>query len=218
MALARQHGRFLMEAMWTACHPVVLAVRDGLAGGRFGTPRHLRAEFGTKFEGPPDSRIFDAALGAGAMLDVGIYPLTVAHLMLGPAEELRAVGELSDAGLRPRRQHRRPLPRRHARHPDRVDDVVVVAHGLDRHRPRPGRPRRTPSTIPAYAEFIPVDGDPVRIEGAEQVIGRGYGNEIAEVGRCLREGLLESPLVPHEQTLLIMRQIDDVLRQVGARR
>ncbi len=71
---------------------------------------------------------------------------------------------------------------------------------------------------PAYAVFTPVDGEPVRIEGAEQVIGRGYGNEIAEVGRCLSEGLLESPLVPHEQTLLIMRQIDDVLRQVGARR
>ena len=40
--LAGMHDRFLMEAMWTACHPVIRAVRDGLAAGRFGTPRHLR--------------------------------------------------------------------------------------------------------------------------------------------------------------------------------
>ena len=49
------------------------------------------------------------------------------------------------------------------------------------------------------------------------MIGRGYGNEIAEVGRCLRAGLRESPLVPHAQTLTLMRQLDDVRRQVGVR-
>ena len=52
-----------------------------------------------------------------------------------------------------------------------------------------------------------------RIE--EPVLGRGYGNEIAEVGRCLRAGLRESPLVPLEQTLTIMRQMDDLRAQVG---
>ncbi len=53
------------------------------------------------------------------------------------------------------------------------------------------------------------------IEAAEPVIGRGYGNEIAEVGRCLRAGLRESPLVPHDQTLLLMRQLDGLLAQIG---
>jgi predicted dehydrogenase len=216
MALARQHGRFLMEAMWTACHPVVLAVRAALAEGRFGTPGHLRAEFGNKFEGAPDSRIFDAALGAGAMLDVGIYPLTVAHLMLGPAQELRAVGELSDLGydLDVSIAGRYPggaLASLTASMTSFTSRTASIATDLGR------VDLADPFHHPGYAEFIPVNGDPVRLGGADQVIGRGYGNEIAEVGRCLGEGLLESPLVPHEQTLLIMRQIDDVLRQVGAR-
>ena len=47
------------------------------------------------------------------------------------------------------------------------------------------------------------------------MIGQGYGNEIAEVGRCLRAGLRESPLVPHEQTLTLLRQMDDLRAQVG---
>ena len=53
-------------------------------------------------------------------------------------------------------------------------------------------------------------GPPVEVLGEEPVIGRGYGNEIAEFQRCLAEGLLESPLVPHAQTLTIMRQMDDL--------
>jgi hypothetical protein len=55
----------------------------------------------------------------------------------------------------------------------------------------------------------------VRIEGAEPVIGAGYGNEVVEVDRCLRAGLRESPLVPHEQTLTLLRQMDAVRTQVG---
>ena len=58
-------------------------------------------------------------------------------------------------------------------------------------------------------------GAPQRITGAVPVIGRGFGHEIAEVGRCLDAGLTESPLVPHAQTLTILRQMDDVRRQVG---
>ena len=146
VALAGQHGRFLMEAMWTACHPVVLALRDGIAAGRFGTPRHLRAELGAKFEGPPDSRIFDPALGASAMLDVGIYPLTFAHLLLGRGRGADRPGRALAARLRPRCQRGRSLPRRRARHHGRVDDVVVVAHGGDRDRHSAASTYRTPST------------------------------------------------------------------------
>ena len=53
------------------------------------------------------------------------------------------------------------------------------------------------------------------IEPLEPVIGRGYGNEIVEVVRCVRAGLRESPLVPHAQTLVLMRQMAQVLDDVG---
>ena len=99
IALAAQHDRFLMEAMWTACHPVILEVRQRIRAGDLGTPRHLHAELG--FVVPPgaSTRMHDPALGASALLDMGIYPLTLAHLMLGEAEELVATADLSEDGI-----------------------------------------------------------------------------------------------------------------------
>jgi predicted dehydrogenase len=99
IALARQHDRFLMEAMWTACHPVVLALRDRLRTGELGTPHHLLAELGFVVDAPPEDRMLDPSLGAGALLDMGIYPLTFAHLLLGEAEELTAYAVLSEEGI-----------------------------------------------------------------------------------------------------------------------
>ncbi len=97
--LAREHDRFLMEGMWTACHPVVHALAEGLRDGRWGRPRHFHAELGFRVDAPPTDRMLDPALGAGALLDMGVYPLTVAHLLLGEAESLSATADLSDRGI-----------------------------------------------------------------------------------------------------------------------
>ena len=62
---------------WSARWP------SSCAPGRFGTPRHLHAELGFRVDAGPEDRMLDPALGAGALLDMGIYPLTFAHLLLG---------------------------------------------------------------------------------------------------------------------------------------
>ena len=99
VGLAREHGVFLMEAMWMACNPVIRALREGLAAGRFGEPRQLHADLGFVVDRPADDRLLDPALGGGALLDMGIYPLTFAHLMLGEAEALAGTAVLSPAGI-----------------------------------------------------------------------------------------------------------------------
>ncbi len=97
--LAREHDVFLMEAMWSACHPVVRELRERLHAGDFGTPRQLRAELGFVVSAGPDDRLLDPALGASALLDMGIYPLTFAHLMLGAPEQVTATASLSEGGI-----------------------------------------------------------------------------------------------------------------------
>lgn len=213
--LAREHDRFLMEAMWMACHPVVRELAAGLRAGRFGTPRQLHAELGFRVEADSSDRMFDPALGASALLDMGIYPLTFAHLMLGEAESLRASASLSEGGidLDVALSGRYPggaLATMSASMTSWSSRAAAIATDLGR--------IDVPDQFhhPAYATFTPAGGGPVTmIEGAEPVLGAGYGNEIAEVGRCLREGLRESPWVPHEQTLTLMRQLDDVRAQIG---
>src|SRR6478736_3160053 len=97
--LAGEHDRFLMEAMWTACHPVIRELGARLAAGEFGGPRHLHAELGFRVEAPPEDRMLNPALGASALLDMGIYPLTFTHLMLGEATALHGTADLSEGGI-----------------------------------------------------------------------------------------------------------------------
>ncbi|GAA3546223.1 Gfo/Idh/MocA family protein [Nocardioides daeguensis] len=207
--LAVEHDRFLMEAMWTACHPVVRELRRELATGRFGTPRHLAAELGFRVDVPPSDRMLAPELGGGALLDMGIYPLTLAHLLLGEAEELRGVATLADSGVDldiaiAGRYPRGAMASLHASMTSWSSRAASIATDLGRvelhgdfHHPRAAV--FTPAGRPEQA---------VVLTGEEPVVGRGYGNEIAEVGRCLRAGLRESPLVPHAQTLTVLRQMD----------
>lgn len=212
-ALARQHDRFCMEAMWTACHPVVLAVRDGLHAGQFGEPKQLHADLGWRVDLPGTDRMLDPALGGGALLDMGIYPLTLAQMMLGTPDQLTATATLADTGI----DLDVAIAGRYG------DAVAAITTSMTAWSPSTATIATTTGRIelptafhhPPYATFVPHDGEPQTIASDTEVVGRGYGNEALEVQRCLREGLVESPLVPHAQTLAVMRQMDDVRRQIG---
>jgi len=225
VALARSHDRFLMEAMWTATHPTIRALRRRLAVGEFGAPRHLHAELGFLVRSDSPDRLLDPALGASALLDMGIYPLTVAHLLFGEALSLQA---LANTRAEPTGTFDLDIVMT-GRYPDGV--LATMASSMTSWSSRAaaiatdrGRIDLDDFHHPTRAVFTPIGGGsndgtapgtPVAIEPEEPVLGRGYGNEIAEVGRCLRAGLRESPLVPHAQTLAIMRQLDELRRQVG---
>lgn len=215
IAQAAHHDRFLMEAMWTACHPVVLAVQRDLRAGRFGTPRHLHAELGFPVPPDPASRMWDPALGASALLDMGIYPLTLAHLLLGEAEELQAQAVLTDRGVDATAVVT-------GRYPGDALATLVCSMTSQSSRAASVATDLGRLDIPTFhhperAVFTPADGgEPVVVEGDEPVIGRGYGHEILEVGRCLAQGLRESPLVPHAFTLTMARQLEQLRAQVGA--
>lgn len=221
--LAGVHDRFLMEAMWTACHPVVRALRERLRAGEFGTPRHLHAELGFRVDAPPEDRMLNPELGASALLDMGIYPLTIAHLLLGPAQLLTAAGDLSDRGIdldiavvgRYAAGALATMTASMTSYSSRACEIATDQGRIrfdDFHHPTEAV--FTPHA-PGPGSWVVEPGEPVVVVGAEPVIGQGYGNEIAEVGRCLREGLRESPLVPHDQTLTLLRQMDELRAQVG---
>lgn len=217
---ARERGLFLMEAMWTACHPMVRKLKALVDSGEYGRPGQLVADLGFTVDAPPTDRLLDPRLGASALLDMGIYPLTVAHLLLGEPDRTAAVAQLSDGG---------------------IDLAIAISLGypsgataaltasMTAWTPRAASLATDRGRFDIAAEFhhptdvrfTPYDGGragvPVAIEPDEPVIGVGYGNEIAEVHRCLREGLLESPLVPPAQTLAVLRRMDAIRELVGVR-
>ena len=90
-----------MEAMWTRFLPHVAALHEVVDSGEIGTVVGLAADHGQFFEHDPSSRLFDPALAGGALLDLGVYPISFAHDFLGAPEEVTAVGSLT--GRRRRR-------------------------------------------------------------------------------------------------------------------
>jgi predicted dehydrogenase len=217
VACAREHDRFLMEAMWMAFNPVVVAVREALDEGGLGVPRQLHADLGFVVDSPAGDRLVDPALGAGALLDMGIYPLTLAHLLLGPAEQLRAVADLAPEGY----DRDIAVSSRH-----RGGALAALTASMTSCSPRAATLATSTGLLelpapfhhPARATFTPADGgEPRRLEGTAPLLGSGLGNEAAEVQRCLGEGLRESPHVPHAQTLALMAAMDDLREQVGVR-
>ena len=190
--VARERDRFLMEAMWMACHPVIRAVVAGLRDGRFGTPRQVHADLGFVVDRPPGDRLVEPSLGAGALLDMGIYPLTLADLALGPVTDVAATAVLNDREI----DLDVALATRHegggvgaltasmtsisSRTASIATDVGRLELPADFHHP-------------PYAVWHPTGGDPERIVGDHPVLGTGLGNEAAEVGRCLRGGAAREP-------------------------
>jgi predicted dehydrogenase len=225
LALTRAEGEalfaaagdlFCMEAMWMACHPLVRDLRARLASGEFGTPRQLHADLGSVVAPDARARLWDPALGAGVLLDMGIYPLTFARLMLGPYAEAVAAGELNRQGV----DTDVAVAGRHE-----GGGVSAVTASMTSPSPRTATVATDRGLLelprnfhhPAYAVWTPAGGEPQRIEPPTAVLGTGLGNEAAHVQECLREGLAQSPLVPRAQTLELLGLMDDLRGQLGVR-
>ena len=101
VATARRSGTYLMEALWSRFLPNLVAVKKAIDAGTIGTVESVRADFG--FRGTPREefsrdRLFNPALGGGALLDIGIYPIWLAQFLFGAPESVHATARLSPLG------------------------------------------------------------------------------------------------------------------------
>ncbi len=100
VAAARSAGTFLCEAMWTRFLPATRRVRELINTGVIGEPRQLECDFGFRTELDPRGRLFDPALGGGALLDVGIYCVAYARMVFGGAPaEVHSSAHIGETGV-----------------------------------------------------------------------------------------------------------------------
>jgi predicted dehydrogenase len=97
--LARQQQLFCMEAMWMRFMPLIQQVRQWIEAGKIGEVRSLQANFGYPVAFDPQSRFFNPELGGGALLDRGIYPISLAFYLLGAPREIAAAATLAPTGV-----------------------------------------------------------------------------------------------------------------------
>ncbi|HKO80319.1 MAG TPA: Gfo/Idh/MocA family oxidoreductase [Chitinophagaceae bacterium] len=99
ISAAQTHKTFLMEGMWIRFLPSIQQVLSIIKEGRIGHIVSIKASMCYKAPHDPNSRYFDPALGGGSLLDLGIYPVFLAHLLLGKPDTIKAVGTLSNEGV-----------------------------------------------------------------------------------------------------------------------
>lgn len=208
MDLAAARGLFLMEAMWMRTNPLHHKLIELVHDGAIGTVRAVSAELGFTVDDPAH-RLRDIDQAGGALLDMGVYPLTFVWEVLGAATSLQAYGLMSGD----------------------VDGTVGVTLGY------PGAVATISTSIdanmPARGVLMGSEGW-IELDGfhaARSLVvhrsdsddethavtwpGMGYTYEAQEAARCVRAGLRESPMVPMADTLAIMGQMDEIRRQIG---
>ena len=198
VAEARERGLFLMEAMWTRFLPHVIELRRLLAEGALGELVTVTADHGQWFAEDREHRLFAPELGGGALLDLGVYPVSFASMVLGTPERIVAIGAPAFTGVDGQTSM--------------LFGYASGAQALLTCTLRAKTPTRaaivgTEARIeiegdfyaPAAFTLIPRGGEPQRFEPPHE--GRGMLYEADEVARCIGEGLLESPVIPLDETV-----------------
>lgn len=211
---AKENKAFMMEAMWTRFLPAVAKVREWVGSGAIGEIGMVDLRFGKRSAWNPSSRLFDLALGGGTLLDVGIYCLSFASMVLGrQPSTIHSLANIGTTG---------------------VDEVFAALFGYEHgpmasimaaHRLNSKNEAvilgskgeiRVPDFWKAKSAQLIVHGE-YEENFVDATESRGYVHEANEAMRCMREGRLESDIMPLSESLAIMETMDRMRADWGLR-
>ncbi len=207
---ARAKKLFLMEAMWTRFFPLFKTLRDLVQEGRIGELKLLHADFG--FASPvTQNRLFELNLGGGALLDLGVYPVSLASYLLGTPTEVSSHAYLGATGV----DEQNAIVLKHQN-----GALALLSTTIRAATPQKAVVMGTEGSIRVCApwwqpEKLVLTGAKGEETFSSPLPHNGYAYEAAEVMRCLREGQLESPVMPLDETLSIMKTLDTCRAQWG---
>jgi predicted dehydrogenase len=223
--LARQKRLFLMEAMWTRFIPAIAQVRKWIADGEIGDVELVRANLSFNAAFNPKSRLFAPELAGGALLDVGIYPVSFANMIYGTPKTISSTACLGPTGTDDRSSYlfgydggKSALLSSAVRLSVPVEaDVIGTKGHIKIHEPwinsRVLTLAKPAVDIKYWMIFTghPYDKQTVYVP----TTGNGYNYEAIEAGQCIRAGKKESDILPLSETLSIMETMDTIRGQWG---
>lgn len=203
---AREKNLFVMEAMWSRFIPLMGKLREMLAAGVIGDIRMFHADCSIRIPYNPKSRMFDLNLAGGALLDSGIYPFSMASMVMGKPDSIVSQAFIGESGAD--EQTAAILKYSEGRLSILTTAIrtagpqEMLIRGTEGYIRISGWQRATKLTITR-----PGQDDEVIEMGYE---GNGKNYQVQEVQRCMRAGLIESPIMPLSETLDIMSTLDAV--------
>lgn len=210
---ARAAGVACLEAMWTRFLPRTDIVRQVVANGMLGELETFIADHGQWFAFDPASRLFAPELAGGALLDLGVYPVSYASLVLGTPTRVTARGTLTSTGV------------------DRQVSAVLEYGSGATALVTTTLAAKTPATAslsgsearleldgdfytPGVVRLITRDGDVVESDRPSIEGHLGLCFEAAHLAQLVADGATESPLLPLDETVTIMTTLDEIRAQV----
>lgn len=243
--VARNKGQFCMEAMWSRFLPATLQAKKIVEAGEIGDVSLVSADFGMPFDDTGNSRMYDPARGGGALLDLGVYAISLATWIFGKPLEITTKSNMMTSGV----DHTVSAILKFTENRIAVISTsigvylgnrAVVSGSKGRitisepfYRPQKLTIARTPKGVGSEKSDLYPNNLRERIRQVASrlkayvpleilredtrhypINGYGYGYEANEVIRCLREGLLESPVLPLNDTLIVMQVVDEIRRKI----
>jgi predicted dehydrogenase len=213
--LAAERGLVVLEAMWTRWLPHMIRIREIIAAGTLGEVRTVIADHNQDLPDDPAHRIRNPDLGGGALLDLGIYPVSFAWDIFGKPSSIHAIAAMT---------------------PENVDRQTAILFGfasgqqavlhcaLDTLGPNTAAVIGTKGRIEIDSVWYTATAFTVYDENGEvierfdaPVVSRGMQFEAIALERIVASGLIEGRELPPSETVQIMETLDEIRRQIGLR-
>ena len=211
-AAADANGVALMEGMWARFLPHMHKVREILASGILGDIWAVEADHGQRLSDYANPRHWEPSLGGGALLDLGIYPISFAHMVLGVPDKITSSATFTDKGV------------------DASSTVIFDykngAQAILTSNMMVSTPCR--ATICGTLGKIEIDRtfynptsmrvimhDGTTTEYSNDYKGHGLRDQALEFERVVRSGAKSSAILTPEESILIMESLDEVRKQIG---
>lgn len=210
---AGQRGLLVMEAVWTRFLPAILALKQTLLAGKIGTVKSMYANFSINRDLPDEHRLLNRDLAGGALLDLGIYPITIADIVFDQTPT-RAIASaiMTHTGV------------------DQVSNYMLsyangatalLSSGFTQSAPVEAiiygdkGHIRVPNFLAAKSFELHVDEQPQQVLQFDYVDEHKFSFEISHFNACLMQGITDSPLLPLSKSLAIIALMDNLRAQFG---
>lgn len=211
-AAAESSNVALMEAMWTRYLPHISKVREILAAGTIGTIIAVEADHGQRLADFANPRHWEPELGGGALLDLGIYPISFAHLVLGTPQKISARAAFTDKGV----DSQTTAIFEYSSGAQAILTTTLSAQTANR------------ATITGELGRIEIDSvfysptslrvvmhDGTTTEYPREYQGHGLREQAEYFSQLVQHGEKESSLLSLDETIQIMESLDEIRRQIG---
>jgi predicted dehydrogenase len=209
---ARDRGLLLVEGMWTRFIPATVALRELIAGGEIGEPHVVHADIGFASTPDPASRLYAPALAGGALLDIGVYGVSFASMLLGSPASVSASAHIGTTGVDERTAVSLSYP---------GGAVAALTCSITTSSPHLAYVTGSDGYVTVGPPFWLGDrltvhrGDAAPDERSYPIAGNGFNYEAEHFMELIRAGATESPVMPLAESIAISETLDAVRRAIG---